>query len=583
MNITEDFLNEILGDREGIAYAPTKDIATGHFQQYFFSWPDQKKDVLTHLLQQSRTVDVYISPSLFNKHSSLKADWKGSHYAWIEFDGNAPETTPKGIPEPTIRIQSSEAKHEHWYWKLKNFETNHQVLETLTKQLSYTLEADLSGWDAGQVLRPPGTRHHESGRRTRVIRQNQSEFGYNDFTNLKELPDDLEVDLTKDIPEVRQVISKYRMPGEVYELFNRPEQPKGSRSSAMTRLAFHCVELGMTNEECFSLLLDADDRWGKFKTRPPEQRRQRLVGIIQHVRSKKSTESILQLNDDLVVFTLGDFLTSEEVKIDWVFENLLAEQGLGTIGAMPGVGKSTMSFQMGIKATLAHNFLKWENRKQLKACILSFEMDVPECKPFLGTMLQGYSEAEVAYLRDNMTIVPYGSKFVFNNKENRQKILDVIDAKESNFIVIDSLKQIVSRMRDEELDEVYEFINKDIRKDRKCAVWIIHHLRKPGNEGPRKPQDIADLYGDQYIGANATAVLGLWKRTPRQLEVLNFKTRMAPETEPFLVMRTAHLDFQITEHLDVEGESSQNFPVAKVAKEVKNEPPTAESPGGVPL
>jgi predicted ATP-dependent serine protease len=327
----------------------------------------------------------------------------------------------------------------------------------------------------------------------------------------------------------------------------------------MTRLAHHCVEMGMENEEVFSMLLDADERWGKFKTRPPEQRRQRLIGIIQHVRSKKSFESVLDIHNDIVIQTLGDFLDAEEPEINWVFDGLLAEQGLGTIASIPGVGKSTLSFQLAIKSTISHDFLKWANRKQLHAAVLSFEMQANECRPFMEHMLRGYSKEEVTYLRQNLGVWAYGSKFEFNNKEKRRGLLDAIDIKESKFIIIDSLKQIVTRMRDEELDEVYEFINKDLRKDRGCTVWIIHHLRKPANEGPRKPQDISDLYGDQYIGAFATSVLGLWKRSFNQVEVMNFKTRMAPETPPFVIERAQYLDFVITDNPAPENHS----PVAK--------------------
>lgn len=557
-NITKDFMDEIFGEREGFVYAPTKNHQTDYWQTYFFHWPDQKRDLLTHITEQSRHVDVYLSPSIFKEPSPKKSAWRGSHYVWVEFDGNAPNTLPNGIPEPSVRIQSSTEGHEHWYWRLNTFETDSKVLEQLSKQLSYTLEADLSGWDATQVLRPPGTLHHESRRRVRLTKQNPGEFGYNHFTNLKEVPKEIVVDTNiKAMPDIREVISKYRWPGEVYEMFNRKEQPKGSRSSAMTRLAFHCVEMGMTNEEVYSVLYNADERWGKFKGR--EDRAKRLVGIIQHVRTKKSLDNVLQMNDDFVIFTLGDFLTQDAPKINWVFEDLLAVQGLGTIAGMPSVGKSTMSFQLAFKSVLGSKFLKWDNLKEMRPTILSLEMAEPECKPFMNTMLQGYTKEQAERLRETLRVIPYGSKFALNKKDNQQKFLDALDQHESDFIIIDSLKQLVTRMRDEEIDEVYEFLNKHVRKDRKCTVWIIHHLRKPGNDGPRKPQDIADLYGDQYIGANATAVLALWKRTVRQVEVMNFKTRMAPETDPFYAMRNNYLDFYVTDFLDTD----EPAPVAK--------------------
>jgi hypothetical protein len=119
-NITEIFLEEILGEKEGIAYVPTKDVKTGHFQQYFFAWPAQKREIITHLLLECKTKEVYLAPSLFKEMSSKKTDWLGSHFVWVEFDGNALEVNRNGIPEPTLVIQSSTEGHEHWYWKLKS-------------------------------------------------------------------------------------------------------------------------------------------------------------------------------------------------------------------------------------------------------------------------------------------------------------------------------------------------------------------------------------------------------------------------------------------------------------------------------
>ena len=110
-------------DEKGYIYSPTKS-ESGYWQTYFFKWPQQRQDAIMHMLTQSRHSDVYLSPSLFKAPSAKKQAWKGSNYVWIEFDGNVPEKLPNGIPEPTIRVQSSEDSHEHWYWRLQDFNTN---------------------------------------------------------------------------------------------------------------------------------------------------------------------------------------------------------------------------------------------------------------------------------------------------------------------------------------------------------------------------------------------------------------------------------------------------------------------------
>lgn len=545
---TKDFMDEIFGEFEGFVCAPTK-TRSGYFQQYFFKWPEQKTDLLTHITEQSRTVDVYLSPSLFNDHSTKKVDWKGSHYVWVEFDGNAPQTKelPSGIPAPSIQIQSSETGHEHWYWRLHNFETDSKVLESLSKQLSYTLRADLSGWDCGQVLRPPGTLHHESRRRVRLVNANRGDFGYNDFTGLVTVPAEVEVNTNiKDMPNIKDVIAKYRWPGEVFEMFNRSSQPVGKRSSAYTRMAFHCIEMGMTNEETFAVLWDCDDRWGKFKSR--NDRKTRLIGIINYVRTEKTRAQILEITDRPISYTVGDLIARPEAKLDWVFNGLLTERGYGLMAANPGIGKSTMSFQLAIKSILGLPFLIWENQKKMRPLIWSLDMQDNETTEFFRTMLMGYTGEQQEEICKTLRVVPWGSRLALNSKNNQQMFLEEIDAHESNFIIIDSFRQINSKMDMEEIGEVHEFLNKELRSsqgDRKCTIWVVHHLRKPPNEGSRKPQDINDLYGDQYIGATATGALALWSKGHNVVEVMNFKTRMAAQSEAFHAKRNQYLDFEV--------------------------------------
>src|SRR5574339_388966 len=113
-----NFLDSLYEGQKGFVYTPVKQVDTGYWQTYFFKWPAQRMDIITHMLRQSELGDVYVSPSLFKAPSDKKQAWKGSNYVWIEFDGNAPKELPEGIPQPTIKIQSSTSKHEHWYWKL---------------------------------------------------------------------------------------------------------------------------------------------------------------------------------------------------------------------------------------------------------------------------------------------------------------------------------------------------------------------------------------------------------------------------------------------------------------------------------
>lgn len=542
----EAFLKSIWGDSVGYVYTPTKNLSTNYWQPYFFKWPSQKDAVITHLLSASKELDTYVAPSIFKAPSDKKSSWKEARYVWVEFDGNAPKNPPSGIPTPTIRIQSSVAKHEHWYWKLDPIETNYHTLEGLAKSLAYTLDADKSGWDCSQVLRPPGTIHQESKKRVRLLSQNSKSYGYTNFKNLVAPPESAVVDTTFDkLPDIQAVVAKYKWPMDAIELFNKPTQTIGSRSSAMTRLGFHCIEMGMTNEECYVVLYNADERWGKYKSRSPSDRAKRLVGIIEYCRGKKELDAELNLSQRESFLTVGDF-RSTEIHVKWLYQNLIAERGLGILSALPGVGKSTVSIRLGTCVVLGKDFFVWKYaaEKGKKVGFLSLEMAGDECRKTLDDMWPSFTEEERELINRNFFILPLGYSLPLSNKAEQQMILDEIDNHEIDFLIIDSLKAATS-LDEKKLDTFFDWINKYVRNDRGCTVWIIHHNRKPPNEGPRKPRGLEDLYGDTFIGAHPTSVIALWRRAKGVIEVLPLKIRLAEETDAFVINRKKYLDFKV--------------------------------------
>lgn len=543
----ENFLDSLFIGQTGYVYTPTKKTATGYWQPYHFQWPEQRDAIVTHILDATTEKDVYVAPSLFKAPSDKKGAWKGSNYVWIEFDGNAPDALPDGIPNPTIRIQSSLKGHEHWYWRLEAFESDYRVVEGLSKRLTYTLDADKSGWDSSQVLRPPGTLHQESQRRVRLIKQDSRTVKLGDFKNLVEPPESVVLETSfEDIPDAQEIISKYKWEKDAWNLFQKKSQPQGSRSSAMTRLTFHCIEMGMTNEECYSILYNADERWGKFKNRQPAERAKRLLGIISHCQGKKALDNELLLSQREHFISIGDF-RRRDIKVKWLFKNFLAEQGFGIISSAPGVGKSTLSFRMGFEACLGNPFLGWENSAgPLNVGFVSLEMQATEIMKFLNDMTPSLSEKEIEKIDKKFFVLDRGYSMNLWAKENQQMIIDDVDNYDIKFLIIDSLKA-AGGLDERHADHFYNWVNEKLRKERGITVWVIHHNRKPPNEGPRKPRGLEDLYGDQYIGAHATTVISLWTRSKNQIEVIPMKMRLSELPNNFVIARSNRLEFTVVE------------------------------------
>jgi hypothetical protein len=316
--------------------------------------------------------------------------------------------------------------------------------------------------------------------------------------------------------------------------------------------------MGMSNEECYSVLFNADERWGKFKNRTPEDRSKRLLGIITHCRGKKELDAELRLSERESFVNLGDF-RSTDLKVTWVFKDFLAERGLGIISAAPGIGKSTLSLRLGFSVVLQKDFLVWKHEetvKSRKVGFLSLEMAGVECKHFLEDMMHTCSPEECEKLDKNFFLLPLGYGMNLADKKNQQMILDEIDKHQIEFLIIDSLKAATT-LDEKKLDNFFEWLNEHVRDKRGVTVWLVHHNRKPPNEGPRKPRGLEDLYGDTFITAHPTTVISLWRRSKGIIEVIPLKVRLAEESDPFTIKREAHLSFSVERVISVHDEDGE--------------------------
>jgi len=548
---TAEFLHELFDGLEGYVYAPTKEGEgeDAEWLQNFFKWPAQEEKLLGFIAENAETKDCYVAPAIFKAPSSKKNSFKETNFVWIEFDGNAPSILPSGIPDPTIKIQSSVAKHEHWYWRLQESSVNKNVVEGLTQKLAYTLDADKSDWDVNQVLRIPGTRHQESGRRVKVLRSTGQKHAIGDFRGLvTNIPAPVAAGVYKEIPDLKATVAKYTWPEEAIDLFYKESQPIGSRSSAMTALSFHCVEMGMSDAECYAVLFDADQRWGKYRSRSPEDRAKRLISIISHCRSKKELEANLVLTERDSFLKLADF-RALDLRVDWLYQDFITTQGLGIISAAPGTGKSTLSLRLGFNLICGKPFLKWDfgNVPAQRVGFLSLEMASNELKKFIvDDMWPSLPSIEAALIDQNFFLLPLGYQMPLWTKESQKFVTEEIQRNGITFLIIDSLKA-ATNLDEKNMDKFFEWINKTLRSELGITVWLIHHNRKPQSDGngSRAPKGLEDFYGDTFITAHPSTAVGLHRVSKATLKFYPFKVRLAEELDPFYIARDRTLDFKV--------------------------------------
>lgn len=579
------FFKNIWGETHGFVYLPTLNRETGEWRKVFFEWPLHEPHIIQHVTTASaRGLDSYYSPALYKDHSSpTKDNILGVRVLWSEFDGNAPahwdgpeagvavegaSEGPSGaykgpLPAPSIRVQTSKDGHEHVYWKLDDLVTDTQWIDDKNKAITYSLRSDTSGWDATQILRPPFTLNTKRDLPVTIVEETERSYSQNTFAFLKppiqlvsEAIESIEI---KELPKLDELIAKYRWPDEAYAMFKDSNIPEGHRSDALMRLGYYCCEMGMNDTETYAVLLNADDRWGKYKNRA--DRKRRLADIINRARAKHPYATIdttfAALHEEIdghevvevekgrpLLYTLGEFMEAD-FKVEWAIEGLLEVGGYGMVAAMPGVGKTQFSIQLACMAALGKPIVGWDIPKQNKMAIMSLEMSPVALKMFLTTIMQEYTTEEREILNENIYILPWGEPIQFTKPEGFQNVISYLDQIKPDGIIIDSISKLTS-------DELNEKITKEItkglaaiRRRYGCFAWLIHHNRK-ASENNKKPTGLADVYGSQYITAEMTSCLVLWyDQKTRQIEVIPVKMRLAELRKPFYIIRNENLHFTL--------------------------------------
>lgn len=572
------FIETIWGDKEGYVYCPNKRIVEGSediWTKIFFKWPAQKENIIEYILvSDAKGLEVFCAPAVFKAPKATKDAVEGASVLWADFDGNAPSEWPTGrqggpegaIPPPTLRVQSSRDGHEHVYWKLDSFCDNVIEIEDRNRSIAYLLRTDVSGWDCNQILRPPDTINHKRNLPVTLRNIAESKYSLQDF---KAIPRatvliDNSIDVSN-LPAVERIIAKYPWDDQHFSLFMATVD-EGQRSNALMRLGYFCAETGMSDTEMYAIIDNAASRWKKFTGR--NDRRTRLLDIVNRARLKHPVGNAeltfrgLLGGADIVqsptsIHTLTSFLDSD-IQVEWAIEGLLEKGGFGLVAAMPGVGKTQFSIQLGLHAALGIPFLGWDIPKPQKILLLSLEMSSVSLKYILTTIAKGYTKAELTEIDNNFLIASIGEAISLDRVEGIKYLDLILDTYKPDGIIVDSMGKLTNKELGNEA--VVRTLNNryiEIRKKYGCWIWFIHHNRKESGDN-KKPTQLADIYGSQYISAEMTSCLILWKEKEtdskgnKLLSCIPVKQRLSRERKPFLIERSSELRFFVKETLNSE-------------------------------
>lgn len=540
-----EFFDAIYRDTEGYVYLarkPASKVEQNSWIQDWYSWPSDREKLAKKVVTASGRYEVYFGPTLYRTKNVSKSTILGSWVSWVDFDGNAPKDSTE-LPEPSIRVQSSLPSHQHWYWRLNDFVTDIEELERLNRNLTYQLGSDLSGWDAVQVLRPPGTTNHKRSHATLLLEAGEIGYDLASFIFKQEAPEPVDPIEADDIPDCQFVLDKYQFKGKLFVLFKNGD-PENDRSTSLMKLAYSFAEVGLSNAEILSLIKDADNRWGKFHKR--HDCTQQLLNIVSVARAKypdseKDTDTLPV--GRLQAYGFKTLLFHPEIELEWVWDGLLQEAGYMLLTSPSGVGKTQLSLDFAIQAVLGKDFLDREIKKDMKLAFMSLEMGPADLKFFQAQMSKGLSAEEIDYLEEHLILLPVGEPYYLNKERERDDLEAFIADNEIDGIILDSLSSMVEGELTSEgnVKPVMDW-NDKIRKRHNIFTWIIHHHRKASGDN-KKPNKLDDVYGSYLVPRNATTTLTLWQGMGDSILAIPNKVRMSKKTEPLQIFRDGNLHF----------------------------------------
>jgi AAA domain-containing protein len=553
----KSFFNLLYRDTEGYVYIAIKDpkLPVEHpeyWKKKFFKWPHQVEDLISYVTNSSRKYDVYSSPSLFRREDATKAAWLGTWCVWTEFDGNTPQLGSQTLdcPHPSIRIRSSLETHEHWYWQLREFCDSIEVFESASRRISYGLQADTSTWNCNRVLRPPNTIHQECGRQVAIVERLGTRHTLDEIaTSFPSLDTrNATVETPQNIPDIGSVVAKYAWPDGVFKKFVGKVNP-GKRSDSLCWIAHECAVMGMSNNEIMSVLLNADQRWGKFTGRI--DRIEQLTSIIANTRQKHP-------ENELPAIGIWDFV-KQDVQLKWIIDNFLPDQALTCMVSPPGIGKTQFALQLAIHVALGLNFIGLRVNEPAKSTFVSLEMPAPQLHYFTHQMLARYPDKEKKILNEMLILVPLGVDLPLDKTYPQQELIRHVAKHDPRGIIIDSLGTSISASTSDEAaaKTVFNFIKENFISQEKF-VWLIHHFRK-GQVGNKQPSDLDDLHGSGVIGRLSDLVLSLKSRGDDELSVSSLKTRLSAPIKEFNIRRVAGLNFERVQAIRESADVSRTY------------------------
>lgn len=405
MNVESSFrvLSRIWGKREGYVFLPwiDGDCTTpeqrrkSYHEGRAFDWPKEKQAVLAHMKKHTED-DLYFCPNLFDAKRRASNFAREERALWADLDEVDPQEID-GELQPTIAWSTSPDRYQA-IWLLTADALLASEPGGLGQRLTYHLGADLGGWDATQLLRPPGWRNHkpeykkkwgDEGAPGKLFWQGGPRY------DPRELHRDLpEITVTYGSEEVleqelravdrHKVMARISMklPHQVKKLIRASGVGDHDRSQKLFYIEQSLAEVGCTLSEIVAIVRPTV--WNKFEGRNDELKRLQIEAAKAIEKAQHEAE---QKDDEESDFEVADYpsiqrwevLAEQAKKPRWLVQDIWTKGACGIIAGAPKSMKSYIALDLLVSIISGEPFLgKFKVKEQGPVLYLQEEDPVAE-------------------------------------------------------------------------------------------------------------------------------------------------------------------------------------------------------------
>lgn len=493
-----------------------------------FEWP-RERDAILHHVQEHQHDDLYFCPNLFNGKRRNEELVYAEMALYADLDAVDPRKL-KIDRRPTIAWESSPRRYQG-AWLLGSMREGATWPGGENQRLTYELGADLSGWDATQLLRVPGKPNYKPDYKEKnggypapgmLLWDNGPRYAWADFDDLPEIgvvggadADLVDEEFLREVDRHAVVARvKNRLSRRVKEFLAAraaADVDGADRSDVLWEICRELADAGCTLAEIVAVTRASV--WNKYRGRNDELRRLKTEAAkaLAEARDGDGAISFEEPKPDALP-SLAEFFAEDVPRPRWLVRGVWTEGSCGFIAGEPKTYKSWLALDLAVSLAAGAPFLgefpvvggphrviylQEEDSRSLVRDRFSTVVDGRAEHLHPDGVVEVDASGRVWYGPPERDVPLYPlirRGFTASDESWHEWLDEKIRDSGARMVVVDTLFTTAGQV---DVDKNSDLMNRILRplKDicaakYNCAVAVVHHNRKNNGQGERAGKDM---------------------------------------------------------------------------------------------